>query len=257
MRAWIGLALMALVAACASPSAAQPAQAWPDGRRAAIVLTYDDALVSQLEHAVPALDAAGLKGTFFLQGRSSGMIVDRWRAAAASGHELANHSVNHPCMRGSFEMPEQYMNENWTVASMLADVQVMERLLEAIDGKTRHAYGTPCGQNLVGGADYVAPLLASGMVGYVRDMRAPYPENAPPVSAMGFTDVTGAQMIEWVEGVRRAGGLGIIVFHGVGGDHLSVSAEAHRELVAHLKAHEREIWTTTFTEAMDHVNGVD
>src|SRR5688572_13336353 len=102
MRAWIGMMVAVLATACAAPSEAQPGNSWPDGRRAAIVLTYDDALVSQLDHAVPALDAAGLKGTFYLMGRSSGLIVDRWRAVAASGHELGNHSINHPCMRGSF-----------------------------------------------------------------------------------------------------------------------------------------------------------
>ena len=39
---------------------------WPQGKHAAIVLTYDDALNSQLEVAVPQLNQARLKGTFFL-----------------------------------------------------------------------------------------------------------------------------------------------------------------------------------------------
>jgi peptidoglycan/xylan/chitin deacetylase (PgdA/CDA1 family) len=41
---------------------------WPGGRQVAVVLTYDDALSSHLGIAIPALDAAGLKGTFFLIG---------------------------------------------------------------------------------------------------------------------------------------------------------------------------------------------
>ena len=44
------------------------AGAWPGGKRAAVVLTYDDTLPSQLDIAIPALDAAGFKGTFFLVG---------------------------------------------------------------------------------------------------------------------------------------------------------------------------------------------
>ncbi len=65
----------------AAPALAGP---WPDGKRAAVVLTYDDALASQLDIAIPALDAAGLKGTFFLSGGGlkPGEIA-RWRAAAA------------------------------------------------------------------------------------------------------------------------------------------------------------------------------
>jgi hypothetical protein len=57
-------------------------------------------------------------------------------------------------------------------------------------------------------------------------------------------------MIRWVENTRRTGRAGVIVFHGVGGDYLSVSGEAHQQLVAYLKAHEREIWTATFSEVM-------
>ena len=39
---------------------------WPEQKKAAIVLTYDDALPSQLDLAVPELRRAGLKATFFL-----------------------------------------------------------------------------------------------------------------------------------------------------------------------------------------------
>ena len=79
----------------ALPAAAQTP--WPDGKSAAIVLTYDDALASQLDVAVPQLDAARLKGTFFLSGRLTATAMNRWRRAQRRGHELGNHSVNHPC----------------------------------------------------------------------------------------------------------------------------------------------------------------
>lgn len=249
------LIAMVVAALClAAPAWAQPA-AWPDGRQAAIVLTYDDALTSQLDNAIPQLDAAGLKGTFFLMGRSGGLDVDRWRAVAANGHELGNHSVNHPCARGSFEMPVPYHSENYTVETMLNEVGVMNRFLQAIDGRSAHSYATPCLQNLAGGEDYVGPLQDAGLATYVRDTRARLPENMPPMMGTGFAEVTGAQMIAWVEQVRAAGGLGVIVFHGIGGEHLAVSSEAHGELVRYLKAHENEIWTTTFSAAMDHATG--
>ena len=86
---------------CSAAIAAPIAPIWPNGHKAAIALTYDDALKSQLDFVVPQLDGAGFKGTFFLMGRQVGNEVERWRAAAASGHELGNHSVNHPCARGT------------------------------------------------------------------------------------------------------------------------------------------------------------
>ena len=41
--------------------------AWPQGRKAAVSLAYDDALPSHLDTAIPALDRHGLKGSFYLQ----------------------------------------------------------------------------------------------------------------------------------------------------------------------------------------------
>ena len=37
---------------------------------------------------------------------------------------------------------------------------------------------------------------------------------------------SGAEMIAWVQQVENSGALGVIIFHGVGGDYLAVSAEA-------------------------------
>jgi peptidoglycan/xylan/chitin deacetylase (PgdA/CDA1 family) len=217
------------------------------GRHAAVSLTYDDALVSQLDIAIPQLDAAGLEGTFFLMGRQVGSNVPRWKAAAAAGHELANHTINHPCARGTYETPVQYTSEAYTVDVLLTEVGVMNGFLEAMDGKRDHAFATPCGQTLAGGQDYIAPLQRAQGSTYIRDGKT-LPAN---VRGTGFVNASGDEMIRWVEGVRQAGVAGVIVFHGVGGDYLNVSADAHKQLVGYLKAHEREIWTTTFSELMD------
>lgn len=50
-------------------SLAASAQSW-NKRKAAVVLTYDDALNVHLDNAIPALDSLDLKGTFFLIGSS-------------------------------------------------------------------------------------------------------------------------------------------------------------------------------------------
>ena len=88
--------LLALALSFVSGVSAASATKWPEGKKAAVVLTYDDALDSQLDHAVPVLDAVGFKATFFLTGLKPA-AVERWRAAAAEGHELGNHTVRHAC----------------------------------------------------------------------------------------------------------------------------------------------------------------
>jgi peptidoglycan/xylan/chitin deacetylase (PgdA/CDA1 family) len=239
--------------------AADPTFAWPHAEHAAIVLTYDDAVPSDLTVAIPQLDRAGLKGTFFLMGKA--MHVDdlpRRRAAAAAGHELANHTINHPCARGTYEMPAQYTSETYSVDVLLAEINTMNVLLTAIDGRPKHALATPCEQTKVGSGadkkDYIAPLQASGLVTYIRDSSVPVTSvPVPRVSSIGFIGTSGPDMIAWVKEVEKSGGVGIIVFHGVGGDYLSVSADAHQQLLDYLGTHRTKIWTTTYTETMDYV----
>jgi peptidoglycan-N-acetylglucosamine deacetylase len=234
--------------------ARQSSTKWPDGRQAAIVLTYDDALRSHLDVAIPQLDAAGLKGTFFLTGTFAQEDVERWRKVAASGHELGNHSVVHPCARGTFDMPDQYNNERYNVPTMLTEIRIMNTLLHAIDGRAERTYATPCGQTVVGGEDYIPALRTSGLVKYVRGVGA----GGGTIDRFGVPgtffpeSVTAADLIAFVENARRQGGLGVMGFHGVGGDYLKVSAEAHQQLVTYLHEHQDTLWITTFRQAMDH-----
>ena len=256
-------------------AAVDPPFTWPHGEHAAIVLTYDDAVPSDLTVAIPQLDRANLKGTFFLMGRQMRVEdLPRWRAAAASGHELANHTINHPCYRGTYHMPPQYNSESYSVETLLSEINVMNILLTAIDGQPKHAFGTPCAQTKVGGGsdkgvdkdaekkDYLGPLKASRLASYIRDPAVPVVSQetnqktdskpsseassttgsaasspVPKFSDTAFVGSSGAEMIAWVKEVEKSEDVGVIVFHGVGGDYLSVSAEAHQQLLDYLAAH--------------------
>jgi len=70
--------------------------AWPDGQRAAVSLTYDDGLDSQLDHVAPALDRFGFKATFFLTCENMEERVRGWEALAGRGHEIGDHTFHHP-----------------------------------------------------------------------------------------------------------------------------------------------------------------
>ncbi len=115
---------------------------WPKGARAAVVLTYDDALTSQLDHVVPVLDAAGFKGTFFLANVKLA-DVQRWRAVANEGHELANHTIFHACAAAQFPADPRYTTEAYTPASMLREIEQQNVLLTSLDGREEHGFDTP------------------------------------------------------------------------------------------------------------------
>jgi peptidoglycan/xylan/chitin deacetylase (PgdA/CDA1 family) len=257
------LALAAIVLVIPALARAQAAPFWPAGKRAAIVLTYDDALQSQLDVALPQLKAAQLTGTFFLKADNlTPKNLPEWRQAAADGQELGNHTVNHPCPNAMLPGRDYYATERHDTRTIVTEIGVMNTLLFAIDGHGGdRTLSYPCSQTLVGGTDYRSALRASGLIRYARNGGDPYTSVVTDFAALDPLNVPsygpidhpgGGELIRYVERVRAAGGLGVLQFHGVGGDYLEVSGEAHQQLLAYLKAHP-DIWVATFREVMDYV----
>jgi peptidoglycan/xylan/chitin deacetylase (PgdA/CDA1 family) len=232
---------------------------WPDGKRAAVSLSYDDAVPSQLDHAIPALDRHRLKGSFYLVPAAESVRerMDEWRAAARAGHELGNHSLFHQCSaRGSdraWVLPEQDLDAT-TVAQMRAQVALANTLLTAIDGSsTEFTYTVPCGDRQARDGDYVDTLrnlflgIKVGSGAAIPDMWALDRAAVPVFVPVGMS---GEQLIALVDEAQRLGTMINFTFHGVGGDHLAISNEAHETLLAHLAAHRDTLWTDTFRNQM-------
>src|ERR1043165_2628361 len=69
---------------------------WPDGKRAALSITFDDARTSQVDSGTALLDKYGIKATFFVVPPTVEERLDGWKKAVANGHEIGNHTINHP-----------------------------------------------------------------------------------------------------------------------------------------------------------------
>ncbi|MGH8084482.1 MAG: polysaccharide deacetylase family protein [Lysobacter sp.] len=255
-----GLAATSLAGSFAVAGEREPFH-WPDGQRAAVSLAYDDALDSQLDNAIPALDRHGFKGSFYLQLSSDTLRtrLPEWRAAAAHGHELGNHTLFHQCS-GSIEgreWVEPQRDLDATSAAQMGDqVQLANVMLAAIDGRRERTLAVPCGDVMADGENYiervkhgfVAIRLGDGAV--VEDMTALDPHAVSVATPAG---VTGAQLIAIVEQAARKGTMASLTFHGVGGDYLTVSNAAHEALLDHLASHRDVYWVDTFVEIMKHV----
>lgn len=83
--------------ACGAIAVARPTLAVGREPRGYVSLAYDDGLDSQLDVAVPQLEKAGLHGTFYLTWDNMKDRLDEWAVLPSRGHELANHTVTHPC----------------------------------------------------------------------------------------------------------------------------------------------------------------
>ncbi|HEY9194741.1 MAG TPA: polysaccharide deacetylase family protein [Mucilaginibacter sp.] len=229
-------------------------------KKAVIMLTYDDALASQLNIAIPQLDSLGFKGTFFLTGYIGETAIPRWREAASKGHELANHTLFHPCLINKDNPANS--SANYSVYMMLREIAEMNNLLFAVDGKKApRTYAYPCTELAVGGVNYPDSLRATGLIKYARigggsdaimvDTKKVDPMKVPSWGVPA--GVTGDELVAFVKKVQQSGGAGVIMFHGVGGDYITASAAAHRQLLRYLDEHRNDIEVTTFREGMDGV----
>jgi peptidoglycan/xylan/chitin deacetylase (PgdA/CDA1 family) len=256
-RVWLAcVAWLPLLAAAAEPFA------WPEGRRAAVSLAYDDALDSHLDAAIPALDRHGFKGSFYLilGAEAVRRRMADWRAAARNGHELGNHSLFHQCS-GSIAGREWVQPENdldtTSVAQMRAQLLLANTMLHALDGNTEFTLTAPCGERTARDGDYIDAVKGDFlgiklMGGVAEDMDAMDLAASPVVAPVGLS---GEELIALADEAARRGTMVGFTFHGIGGDHLQTSVEAHDALLAHLAAHRDVFWVDTFREQMRWVRG--
>jgi peptidoglycan/xylan/chitin deacetylase (PgdA/CDA1 family) len=256
--------LMILQAAAPTAAAAEPFQ-WPHGAKAAVSLAYDDALDSQLDHAIPTLDKYGLKGSFYLQ-LSNPAVAKRmadWRTAARHGHELGNHSLFHQCSLtvAGHEWVQPHRDLDTTsVAQMRDQIAVANTMLNAIDGKRERTYTVPCGDVIAGGAKgasylpAIAPEFVAIKAGGGDAVTASMEQLDPyAVTVLAPVGLSGKELIAMVEQAAAKGTMVNFTFHGVGGDYLTTSSAAHAELVKYLADNRKTYWTDTFLNIMTYV----
>ncbi|AQQ69533.1 hypothetical protein Mag101_11450 [Microbulbifer agarilyticus] len=239
----------------AGSGAASP---WPGGAEVAVVLSYDDALDSHLDVAIPQLDKYKLPGTFYLSGArpSVRMRQHEWRRAAQNGHELGNHMLYHPCRKSvanrSWVQPWQDLDK-YTLTQFVDEVQATNTMLKAIDGEDKRTFAYPCGDMTAGGEDVVPELkkLVSAARLFSVDGQH-YPDNKDfyRIASFDGAEKSADQLIAVAEAARENHSLVGFLFHGVGGDYISVAEEDHRALLQHLAANPERYWVTTMREAV-------
>jgi peptidoglycan/xylan/chitin deacetylase (PgdA/CDA1 family) len=250
--------IILLALAWSGVAAAEPAQVqqWPGGAQTAVSLTYDDALDSHLDNAAPELKRHGLRGTFYLVA-SRPPVAERlaeWRALAADGFELGNHTLNHGCSKS---LPDRDWVPAWddldhvTVTQLQRDIRTANTLLTAIDGQQERTFASPCYDQFASGENYLEAIQGDFFA--LRDLSHGMAEGA--VVGWAPVEASGSELIAFIEANTRPGALLVLVFHGVGGDYLAVTAQAHAELVSYLAAHRDTYWTDSYLNIMRHVLG--
>lgn len=233
---------------------------WPGGAQAAVSLGYDDALDSQLDHVIPELNKRGLRASFYLpiNGPTLPGRMNEWKAAAAAGHELGNHTLFHACSakgpgRG-WVAPHRDL-EHILPAQVQEQVLAANTWLQSLDGKAKRTFTPPCLDLQASGQDYVTALRSQFVAfraaapALVTDTAALDPYAVPVYFVDGLN---GQQLIALVDRAASEHALVALLFHGVGAEYLSVTREAHDALLDHLARHKDRFWTDSFVNIMEN-----
>lgn len=228
-------------------------------KKCAVSLTYDDALNVHLDNAIPLLDSLGFKGTFYLSGYSRGFSerIPDWKKASQHGHELANHTLFHPCIGntpGREWVKPDYNLANYTVQRMTDEMRMTNILLQSVDGKTKHTFAYPCGDTKIGDSFYINKNDFVSARSTRQEMLKIDNVDLYDVGCYAINGQSGDELIALVKKAMESGTLLVFLFHGVGGEHsINVSLEAHRQLLYFLKQHEKEIWVAPFMDITEYV----
>ena len=208
----------------AGPQASTKRFHWPNGKRVAVSLSFDDARASQINVGLDMINPTGVKVTFFVTTGSDAFRpkIDSWKRALDSGHEIGNHTVNHPCT-GNFPWSFHNALENYTLEQMSQQLDDSNATIQQLLGVRAVTFAYPCGQKFVGRGpemkSYVPLIGQKFMVGrgymdeYYND---PVFCDLAQASGTAFDDTDYIDMVKHISKAAEQGGWVIFVGHDIG-----------------------------------------
>jgi peptidoglycan/xylan/chitin deacetylase (PgdA/CDA1 family) len=185
-----------------------------------VSVTYDDGLDSHLDIAVPALETRGLTGTFYVTLENIAKRASEWQEVMARGHELANHTVSHPCDLGNRQWG-RYAN---------AQIAPLNRTLASWDETVgRRDFAYPCDVTNLGPGTPNRQLQRFEAVLRAQHIASARTSEGPPNSlrwarrhpfrlralAVGYDATSLPQLVAYVRRAQLENRWAILVFHDI------------------------------------------
>lgn len=232
-----------------------------DGRRAALSLSFDDARLSQVGAGIPLLDSHGVRASFYVSPDNVVRQLEGWQKAIAAGHEIGNHSLQHPCT-GNFPWARQKALEDYTIERMEAELlganQVICKLLEV----TPTTFAYPCGQTFVGrgqGLKSYIPVVARHFAagrGFMSEV-ANDPEfcDLANLCAFGCDERSFAEIKGWLDDAIEQGTWVVLAGHEMGedGGRQTTRLSMLEALCRYCQDRQGELWVDTVAQVASHI----
>ncbi len=196
--------------------------AWPEGKKIALSLSFDDARASQVDAGTTLLDQFGVKGTFYVVPNSVKQRLEGWKKAVANGHEIGNHSFNHPCT-GNFPWSRQKAIENYTLKQMRNELILANKGIKELLGVEAEVFAYPCGQTYIGRGDntksyvpVVSKLFLSGRGWLDEGPNAPQFCDLAQLTGMEMDGKDFEQILPLIENAKKSGAWLVLAGHEMG-----------------------------------------
>lgn len=225
---------------------------WPDGKRGAVSLSFDDARPSQVDAGVPILNRHGVRATFYVWPRNVAQRQESWRQAVADGHEIGNHTVTHPC-GANYCFDWTAALEEFTLDRMEKELLDANEEIEELLGVRPTSFAYPCGQTYVGKGEqcrsYI-PLVAKhfivGRSAFNECANKPFVMDLAQAYALSMDDTGRERLQSLVDAALDAGSWLMLLGHNVRKEPgQTVNDETLDWLCAYLTDPARGAWVDT------------
>lgn len=195
-----------------------------------VSLSYDGSCISHLETALPQLDQAKLRGTFFADPPPLLDSYPAWRTAEARGHEIGNGSLI------SIALPDGRLPRLSTTAILEDLAECDDLLAELFPAQGFFPLGLPIGRAACADSeDYSTELLTAHPV--IRTGRMGINRRTGGdglLATVDASDLAGPQLCQLARQAAQGGEWLIFSFGGIGVGERSTDAAAHAELIEFL-----------------------
>lgn len=194
----------------------RPEFPWPQGKRMALSLSFDDARRSNPTGAA-LLNEYGVQATFYVLPDRVRDNLPGWEATVKWGHEIANHSVHHPCS-GNFGWSLPL--EDYTVDRMREELDQANKEIETLLGVSMISYAYPCGQTTIGKGErsqsfipLISEMFVSGREWLSEAPVDPWYCDMAALTGMKMDNKEFEEILELIESARDRGQWLILAGH--------------------------------------------
>jgi peptidoglycan/xylan/chitin deacetylase (PgdA/CDA1 family) len=233
---------------------------WPEGKRAALSLTFDDARPSQVDNGLPLFDRYGAKATFYVSPDNVKERIEGWRRAVKNGHEIGNHTMTHPCT-GNYAFSKGNALEDYTLDRMAREIDEADRAISDLLAVKATSFAYPCCQTFVGRGREVksyVPLVAkrfrAGRLGLNEAANDPEICDLSQLLAQGSDGATFDELKALVDGAAAEGRWLILVGHEIAdAGYQTTSAKTLQALCRYATDPANGLWIDTVSRIGQYV----